>query len=260
MHRMCMWLLLVGACSEQSVLRSREAVPGIPGGPRISHDPPPGTAERMAHHFADALEIQRAVIAGDLAGVSSPARRLAERTDPYPESWRPFMASNEQLARSAQTAPSVADAAKAAAALANNCGECHAAVGLGPRRFTSPPLPDTSDASGPMLRHQWAADRMWDALVSHDEATWFAGAEALRAAPLLPPSSATDVTVPKLLAELAEQVHDLGARARSSGSWADRAALHGDVLATCAGCHRGLLLGRLPFLARDMSHRERGGT
>lgn len=256
---MCAWLLFVGACSDQSFELSHETVPGSPSGPRISHDPPPGTAGRMTHHFADALEIQRAVIAGDLAGVPSPARRLAERTDPYPESWRPFMARNEQLARSAQTASSLADAAHAAAALANNCGECHAAVGFGPHRSTSPPQPDTSDASGHMLRHQWAAERMWDALISHDETMWFAGAEVLSAAPLRPPSLPTDVTLPKTLVELAEQVHDLGARARASGSWADRESLHGELLSTCAGCHRGLLLGRLPFLARDSPHRERGG-
>lgn len=250
----CGLLLLATACTGQSFELGRESVAGVAPGPRISHDPAPGTAVWMARHFADVLEIQRAVIAGDLLGVRAPARRLVERTDPYPESWRPFVAGNLRLAESALTARSLADAAQAAAGLANNCGECHEAVGLGPGLgAAAPPSADASDAPLHMLRHQWAAERMSDALVSHGDAAWRAGAEALTDAPLRPTILPTDVNHPAAFDALAEQVHELGARARTAASWSDRAVVYGELLTTCAACHRELMTGRFPYLARTSS-------
>ena len=245
-------LLFAPACTSQSFELSREGVIGVEPGPRLSHDPPSGTAGRMAHHFADVLEIRQAVIAGDLASVRSPARRLVERTDPYPESWRPFVADNLRLAGSTLAARSLEDAARAAAGLANNCGECHAAVGLGPDLVTAAlPAVDVRDVSQTMLRHEWAAERMGDALVAHSDAAWRAGAEVLAVAPLLPAALPTDVNHPAAFDALAARVHDLGAQAATIAAWSDRAALYGDLLATCASCHRGLVSGRSPYVARS---------
>lgn len=250
--------LLAAGCPAQSFELAREGVAEAPAtGPRMSHDPPPGTAQRMANHFADAREIQRAVIAGDLASVRPPARRLVERSDPFPESWRPFMAGNVQLAGSALAARSLADAAQAAAGLADNCGQCHVAVGVGPSLVVPASRPwDDRDAPLHMARHQWAVDRLWDALVAHSDEAWRAGGEALVDAPLRPNDFPTDVTDPAALDELAAQVHDLGARTRTTARWPERAALVGELLTTCAACHRGALLVRLPHLARAPGDRS----
>lgn len=248
-------LSLAAACTEQSFDPTRESVTGVSPGPRMSHDPPPGTTRRMEHHFADVLEVQQAVIAGDLAGVRSPARRLLERTDPQPESWQPFVADNLRLSESVLAARNLEAAALAVAGLANNCGECHAAVGMGPVLAAAAPPPAVAgDASPLMLRHQWAAERMGDALVSHSDAAWRAGAEALADAPLPPSILPTDVNQPAVFDELARRVHDLGARARTTDPWSDRAALYGELLATCAACHRSLASSRFPYLARASSH------
>lgn len=240
------------ACTSRSLERATGSEPG----PRMSHDPPTGTAERMAHHYADVLEIQQAVIAGDLASVRPPARRLVERTDPHPESWRPFVAVNVRIAESTLAARSLEDAARAVAGLANNCGECHTAVGLGPD-LVATAMP-SADARAPqsMLRHQWAAERMGDALVAHSDALWRAGAEALAEAPLLPSALPTDVNNPAELDALAARVHHLGAQASTTVAWPGRAALYGDLLATCAACHHGLVSGRSPYLARSEGRAE----
>jgi hypothetical protein len=85
-----------------------------------------------------------------------------------------------------------------------------------------------------MLRHQWAADRMWDALVAHNDDAWTAGADLLVDAPLFRDSK---VELPEDLVKLGNQVHDLGARARATPTWPARAQLYGEFLATCATCH-----------------------
>ncbi len=249
-YLLCGCLLLATACNAQSFELVRESVPVTASGSRMSHDPPSGTAGRMAHHFADVLEIQQAVIAGELADVRPPAQRLVDQTDRYPESWRPFMAAHRRLAESALPAQRLADAAQAAAGLANNCGECHAAVGLRPELVVTAWSTDALDASPPMLRHPWAVERMGDGLVAHDDAVWRAGARALADAPLLPSVLSMEVNRPAAFDALASRVHDLGAQAPTIDAWSDRAALYGELLTTCVACHRGLVSGRSSYLAR----------
>jgi len=249
-------LLLAAACTPQSFELTREQVAGVADGPRISHDPPPGTAGRMAHHFADVRAIEEAVIAGDLYGVRSPARRLVERTDPYPESWRPYMAGNLRLAEAALAARNLEDAARAAAGLVDNCGECHAAVGLGPALVAAGLPPSDPEAPSTMLRHQWAADRLRDALLTRGDPAWRAGAEALAGAPLRASALPAEVNDPAQFDALATRVHELGGRARTSAAWPARADIYGELLTTCAACHRGLVASRTPYIADSTRRAE----
>ena len=204
-------------------------------------DPPADTPQQMAQHFQDAVQIKDAVIAGDLAGVGPAARRLRERTDPMPASWRPFMTAKDELATRAVSARSLRAAARAAGGLANSCGECHEALGAGPRfeSSTAPPDPAAHDAPRHMLRHQWAADRMWEALVSRDDDAWTAGAAALVDAPRLRADLTAHGELSDDVLELNAQVHALGDRARTTTDWPARAELYGEFLATCAACHLG---------------------
>jgi mono/diheme cytochrome c family protein len=234
-------LFALCACQAQSFAPEREPLPAAPAPVRVSHEPPPGTAARMADHFEDARKIKDAVIAGELLDLRAPARRLAERADPVPASWRPFVAGNVELARAALAADDLDAAARAAGALAGNCGECHAAVGAGPRAPDpgAPPPSAPHDTARHMLRHQWAADQMWEALVSRSDDAWRAGAAALTDAPLRTDDLTADVELPADIARLGDRVHELGARARTTTPWPARAQLYGEFLATCATCHKG---------------------
>ncbi len=204
-------------------------------------DPPPGTAQRMGAHYQDVVQIKDAIIAGDLPGVRAPARRLREVPGPVPAAWRPYVIKEGELATRTLSATNLRTAAKYAAGLADSCGECHEALGGGPRPAApaAPPAPIPHQARQHMLRHQWAADRMWDALVSRDDDTWTAGADALTDAPLLKQDLTADVELPEDLLELNTRVHELGARARGTTAWPARSELYGEFLATCAACHQG---------------------
>lgn len=239
--------ILLGAAACAGPTR-RSSAGGSPGD---GEPVPAGTSARMSDHFVDSIEIRDSIIAGDLRGVRSPALHLTERTGDFPAPWMPYVAANKQLAAAALAATDLADAAQAAAGLANNCGECHAAVGLGPALMATAMA--AADAREPqsMLRHQWVAERMGDALVAHSDAVWRASAEALAHTPLLPSALPSDVNYPAQIDALVTRVHDLGARAATTVAWSDRAALYGDLLATCAACHHRVVVGRSPFLARS---------
>ena len=215
------------------------ACAGSARGQPAGHAAPAGTAARMAGHFEDSVEIKDAIIAGDLRGVRSPARQLSERSGEYPAAWIPFIADNVELALAALTATDLAEAAQAAAGLANTCGECHTALGRGPHFSASrPPRPAAAhDTRRHMDRHQWAADRMWESLVEHDEAGWFVGARALSDAPLRRRDTPAVDRLPEAVLVLDDHISELGRQALTTSTWDARTRLYGDFLASCAGCH-----------------------
>lgn len=195
----------------------------------------------MTEHYRDALQIKAAVIDGELGDARAPARRLMHADDAVPGSWRPFVAANAAYAAALLAARDRHAAGAAAAGLARTCGDCHAAHGAGPA-FEPPhgvPTSAPHGVHGHMQRHQWAADRMWEALIDRSEYAWMAGAAALVDAPLARADLTQDVELPDDVAGLAAEVHALGARAGASVGWSARAGLYGELLATCAGCHRG---------------------
>ena len=211
-----------------------------PPGSKMPGAAPPGTAARMVGHFQESLRIKDAVISGELEDLREPASRLRDRTDAYPESWRPFMQANMDFATMAFTAHDIPTAARAAAGLALTCGECHMALGAGPK-FAAPgqaPAASPHATREHMLRHQWAADRMWDALVSRSDDDWQAGAAALTDAPLSRDDLMADFELPDDILGLDEHVFELGARARTTRTWSARGAIYGDFLASCANCHQ----------------------
>ncbi|MFZ6183850.1 hypothetical protein [Nannocystis pusilla] len=204
---------------------------------------PPGTATAMVDHFHDSLRIKNAVIAGDLAEVPPAARRLAEQLVPerFPAAWRDHLGPTTRMAATAGAARELPEAAAAAAGLASACGDCHAAIGKGPE-FPAPGVPpvgESHDTRAHMARHQWAADRMWEALVSRSEPAWSAGATALVNAPLNSEDLTRDVELPQEALDLGVRVHDLAARATRVTDWPARTAIYGEFLASCAGCHTG---------------------
>jgi len=200
---------------------------------------PAGTEAVMSDHFVASLEIKDAVIRGDLVGVRAPALRLGEAPDSYPTTWRPYVALHGQLAAAARDAADLRDAARVAAELANTCGECHVATGHGPRFSIGIPPRSASEGEGRrrMIRHEWAADRMWEGLVSHDDAAWVAGAAALSGAPLSRQELGVRATVPDTTLELQAHIVELGEEAATAATWGARSRLYGDFLASCAGCH-----------------------
>jgi len=84
-----------------------------------------------------------------------------------------------------------------------------------------------------MTSHQWAAARLWEGLIGNSNELWVAGATSLAGAniPITAESGALGI------ADDAARTKLLAARASKLGDRSDRAAIYGDLLATCAHCH-----------------------
>lgn len=200
----------------------------------------PPSRELMRDHFTAVVLVRDALIAGNLELVRWNATFLAEREpDPSVASWSQYVAQLRERAAKVAGATTLPSAAMASTELALECGRCHAANAATP---VFPALDRRVDASGTrphMLRHQWAAEQMWNGLIGPSEERWNAGVAELAEAPLAPEEIAANATVLPAIAELGEDVHALGAQGSKATTWNERAEIYGRLLATCASCHSG---------------------
>lgn len=201
--------------------------------------------DRMWFHFGETAVIQTAVLDGDLYRVREPARLLAQHANAsdLPEGSDAYVQALRDRARSAQEATDLSAAALATGQIGATCGSCHAGLGQGPRFDTQGwPAASSTYVGGHMIRHSWAADRLWEGLVGPSDAAWNAGATALAGEPLrveelgLPSDRVSEAK------KLAARLHDLGTEAGSVTGPSDRASEYGRLLVTCASCHE--LAGR----------------
>lgn len=189
----------------------------------------------MAVHRSQIGQAQTALVRGDLEGARVPARWLAEHEE-HPSLPQGVLSPAEDVrafARSVVRAGSIQDAARCVAEIASACGRCHQASGAGPTVAPYSMPPSGQMPARHMLRHTWAADRMWDGLVGPSDRSWELGATGLMEDPLF--QSPTTHTDPEVQA-LARQVHALGTTARTTAP-DHRAGVYGQILLACARCH-----------------------
>jgi len=215
-HRMCAvsmlgGLVLLTACSQPETM-----------------------ADHMQEHFAQVEATRLAVISGDLDAAREPARWLArhEVTEGIPEGWQQHVVQMQLAAQRVVEASEVAPAAAATAEMGAICGGCHQGMDEGAQFTFVVPPPEEPGVVAHMLRHQWAAERLWEGLVGPSEEAWTRGVAVLAEAPLQPTES------PEEVEQLASRVHQLGVQAGEVTGFIDRAKVYGDLLATCAQCHR----------------------
>jgi cytochrome c553 len=204
-----------------------------------SHNPK--TEPEMWRHFNQVGQVQSAVIAGDLDAAKAAAAWVADRDSigDLAPSLRPLEAQLRKQARTASQASTIAAAALATGEIGKSCGDCHQASGT-PLKFNYVATPPKSEqpVTAAMLRHQWGADRMWNGLIGNSDSSWVAGARALAEestySELFNPRSAKG----DAMRGLAAAVRRIGREAASTTDPARRAQEYGELLGTCAACHR----------------------
>jgi hypothetical protein len=95
----------------------------------------------------------------------------------------------------------------------------------------APPVPpDEPTIEARMVRHRWAADRLWEGVVGNSNRAWREGLEVLVTAPL-----DDDSENARFARKLQRQA--IEALAPSPGPLVERGASYGEILVTCASCH-----------------------
>ncbi|MEP6860317.1 MAG: hypothetical protein ABJE66_06845 [Deltaproteobacteria bacterium] len=186
----------------------------------------------MHENFGLVRAIEHLLVRGKLDDAKQLARGISQAPDePGTSAWTIYATRVRDRAGAIANAATVDDAVHAVARLGAACAECHTATGATPDLAVAPTAPADSDAlAARMMRHRWAADRLWEGLIVPSDDTWNAGLDVLAAAPL--PAS----ELGKTREPLARKLQRTADRARTTKPQ-DRAQVYGDMLATCAACH-----------------------
>lgn len=179
--------------------------------------PRAGALWKMEDHAGPAIQARDAVIIGDLAAVHAAGAALEAR-GPVPglsREDRAAIAGVQMAGARLSRVGGRAEAAGAAAALAEACADCHVDRGVA--------VPIEASGAG----HSQPARAMWAALLSGDGAGWRGGAAALAAA-----TQPVDAE-PRAWRDLVARV-DVASQADTS---ATRAAGYASVSIACQACH-----------------------
>lgn len=206
-----------------------------------SPSPESSVSNWMKDHDRRGAAVRDAVARGDLEAAKHEAATLAGlRLEAVPDaSWNPKLEAIRAAAARIANSADLDSASGAAAQLAKACRDCHVTVG-GPKSAAAESSASTSGVRATMLRHQWAATRLWEGLVIPSDDDWKAGARTLSDQSIAPELLTPGKTPVPKIGQLAESLRDLARGARAAQEVDARVEVYGQMLATCAKCHAWL--------------------
>lgn len=212
----------------------------------VADAPKPTPPERFERedvqrmHMHENFDLLRAIERLLIVGKLDEAKRFAAAISEAPHTpahgpWATHVITVRDRAAALARATTVEQACRLEAKLAGACAACHVEAGVASDFRTFPVPPDKATVEARMLRHRWAADRLWEGIVGGADEPWRAGLDVLAAKPLDwgPPSSDRAIHARKL------QTLALDARKQKIASVENRTTAYGEMLVTCASCHTG---------------------
>ncbi|MDH3974605.1 MAG: hypothetical protein OEV42_10045 [Deltaproteobacteria bacterium] len=191
----------------------------------------------MEKHYDSAILSHDALIQGNLEALRRRLSQIETQTLPpaAPESWRPHHARLRKAARSAAGISSLEKAGPVMGAVAEACGACHAALGVGTFYYWPSPPDEKGGVEREMRTHQWATERLWEGVTGPFQEAWYRGAAALAEARVFGNEGSG---VKNSLLNREAELRDLGRTAKATKGLHERAVIYGRLLTTCAGCHQ----------------------
>lgn len=193
----------------------------------------------MHRNLSRTVDIQTAVVQGDLQKAQRAATWLVEREGEmlFPADAKGYESNMIELARQIQVADEISQVALQTGRLAAACGSCHQATGAGPKFVVGSASPHGETQEAQMVRHLWAADRMWEGLIGPSDEAWTAGARAMA-------ETGSDLarvfrtsTGGGRPERLLQDVNNLANEAMNAQGQAARADVYSRLLETCNRCH-----------------------
>lgn len=192
----------------------------------------------MLRHFDHARSLSSAAIFGRPERAMAAAAAIREEGSvagmpaDVRDEYEAFVASVGAVER----ARGRSELAASAAEMAQRCGACHLASGLGPT-FTVGRLEDPVTPRDHLRVLAWGSSRMWESLIGGSDLAWRAGARALSGQPLREELYASRISDLAAGRRLSARLHELGVEALSASDPEERATLLGEVWGTCSACH-----------------------
>ncbi len=193
----------------------------------------------MHKDFSRTADIQTAVVQGRMDRAQRAASWILEHRDqrPFPPEAEAYRKEMLGYASRIAEAEDMKEVASQTGRMAGACGSCHESVDGGPRFVVGTPSPGGKTQAARMIRHLWAADRMWEGLVGPSDEAWMAGAQAMAETQPVMAGALQTSTAPGTSQVLFREVNLLATEALNAKGTEARADVYGRLLETCNGCH-----------------------
>lgn len=215
--------------------------PPVDSAPAAEPAPPTASeaSRHMHEHLTRVIEIQHAVIRGDLEAATAPAAWLADHQPPagLPATVVEELENLKKTSAMLVDASNIKDAGSATAQLVAACGTCHTKTNVTVKLDDIPRPPAGAGVPAHMLEHQWAMDLMRQGLIGPSEMKWRQGAEALKVAPMAAEELPKDEKLTDEIKAFENKIHQWADTAVNTGDVGSRVAIYGEVTAGCASCH-----------------------
>lgn len=160
---------------------------------------------------------------------------------PMPDGVPPIWATNvlelHQMAARGAQAELPEGVADGIGRSANACGSCHQATGYIPSLAMMPEAPEGSDAATAMMRHAYAAQELWDGLITHNADRWNTGTGLLAGSHVSPEQLFGQGLEARIGASRVAGLQNASRAVIHAVEWDDRAEAYGQLLTSCASCH-----------------------
>jgi cytochrome c553 len=193
----------------------------------------------MHRNLSRTVDIQTGVVQGDLERAQQAASWLLGREGRMPFPPEVQVHEKEMLEYASQIAQArdLEVVAVGAGRLAATCGSCHQATNGGPKFVLGTDSPTGESQEALMVRHLWAADRMWEGLVGPSEEAWRAGAEAMAETRPALAQALRSSKGPGQVESLFGELNRLATEALEAEGLEAKANVYGQILTTCRRCH-----------------------
>jgi cytochrome c553 len=193
----------------------------------------------MHKNLSRTVDIQTGVVQGDLERAQKAASWLLDREETITFPAEAKVHEKDMLGYASQIvqAQDLEAVAYPAGRLAASCGSCHQASNRGPRFVIGSDSPTGESQEAQMIRHLWAADRMWEGLVGPSEEAWMAGAEAMAETQPALARAFRASTSPGESEDFLREVNLMAKEAMLAEGQQARADVYGRMLTTCHRCH-----------------------
>lgn len=196
---------------------------------------------QMHQGYTALVTARDAFVSGDVDAARLELASIAMQpmADGIPPIWAPNVLDLHQIAARGVEAELPEGVAESIGLSANSCGSCHQATGYIPALAVMPTPPPGDDAHTQMIQHAYAAQELWDGLVTHNVERWTRGQHILRGVHERPEA----LFGPNFRAQMGSaRVDGLNASTTqivNAESWDERALAYGSLLSSCASCHAG---------------------
>jgi cytochrome c553 len=197
-----------------------------------------GAVDRMHQHLTTLDTVTYSVVRGVLDEAKTASQQLSDQLsmDGLPPDGQKHLSDLKAAAIAGTKSASIEESGAQAGKMTAACGTCHAALGK-PVKIAQPVKPAGQPSlKTRMVEHDYAVKLLSGGLSGPSDDMWKSGAESMKKAKLW--------TITLKDAELSKQVNEaetafrgLADKAVAAKDPGEKAAVYGEILATCGHCH-----------------------